>query len=330
MLSIIKNKEKDKSRWNLFNRSNGQTNPRPILEKFVKSFGKELKLRLRQIDSSSDSLPVAEAVHLATDNLTNVKLTIEKTLRFSNMLTEELVLDVLDEQSEKTTAVLRSEMVSGSSQATEIGVRTLNLLFRAKQQIKQKFSLVTPLILPEDVGSNGGVKDQTNPKLLPSVNDAVETPRMIISSTLLYQLHHSLFPAERMLVAAGKRNGTDIEIDGIFDVTGNASSGFVRADANRLARALIVMSETDKHFALWIHSHPGLGKGATSPSNIDLNQEAEWLKDYSANLVNAILVEDGYVRFWGKALKEKRVTVAVTGTGIVRESEDELIFRLEC
>ncbi len=168
------------------------------------------------------------------------------------------------------------------------------------------------------------------PRLLSSaINDIDPTPRMIINSTLLFQLHHSLFPAERMLVGAGQKIGKTIKIDGIFDVTGNASSGYVKADANRLARALIVMSETDKYFAFWIHSHPGNGKGATYPSKTDTDQEAEWLKDYSSNLVNAIIVEDRYVRFWGKALDEKRVNVKITGIGVRRASETEEIYQLE-
>ena len=330
MLSMTKNKDKKGSGWNFFNRSSGKAGPSPILEKLVASFEKELKIRLKQIDSSSGNLSVTEALHSAVDNLTNAKLAIEKTLRQADLLTEDAALVLLDEQIKQTKEILQSETVSRSSQATEIGVRTLNLLFCAKQAVKQEFSVITPISSPEIVGQNGKIIDQTNPKLFPSViGSLTDTPRMMISSTLLYQLHHSLFPAERMLVGAGRKNGNDIEIDGIFDVTGKATTGYVKADANRLARALIVMSETERHFALWIHSHPGRGKGATHPSSTDTNQEAEWLKDYSANLVNAIVVEDRFIRFWGRALDEKRVTLEITGTGITQESENKSIYQLE-
>jgi len=325
MLGITKNKDKEGSGWSFFSRSNSKNNQIPILEKLAGSLEKERKLRLRQINSSTDNLPVTEALHLAIDNLTNIKLLVEKTLERKDLLTEEVTLAFLTEQIEITRDILQTELFLRSSQATEIGVRTLNLLFCAKQAVKQESALITPGALTTN--RNGNSVDETNQKLLKDNN--AKTPRMIVSSTLLYQLHHSLFPAERMLVAAGRKNGLDIEIDGIFDVTGQATSGYVKADANSLARALIVMSETDKHFALWIHSHPGRGKGATHPSDTDLKQEAEWLKDYSPNLVNAIIVEDRFIRFWGKALAEKRITVEVAGAGISRESETESIYRLE-
>jgi hypothetical protein len=327
MLSITKNKDKEGIGWSLFGRSNLRNKPNPILERLLKSFEKELKLRLRQIDSSAENLIVTGALHLTIDNLTNTKLATKHMLQCKDLLKQEVALTSLDEQIENTKAVLQTEVVSQSSRATEIGVRTLNLLFCAKQAIKQEFSKVTPLALT--INQNGNSAGETNPKLLPFLSSVTETPRMIISSTLLYQLHHSLFPAERMLVGAGRKNGQNIEIDGIFDVTGKASSGYVKADASRLGRALIVMSETDTHFAFWIHSHPGRGQDMTHPSSTDLNQEAEWLKDYSPNLVNAIVVEDRFISFWGKALDEKRITVEITGTGISRESEREYLYRLE-
>ena len=327
MLSITKNIDKDSGWRSLFNRSNRKNNPSPILEKLSKSLGKELKLCLKQINSFAKNLHATESLHLVVDNLSNTKSAIEQTLRCQDLLTQEVALTLLDEQIKKTKGVLQTGIVSQSSQASEIAVRTLNLLFGAKQAIKKKFSVITQLAFTAT--PNGNSAGEKNPKQLSSVKSINEIPRMIISSTLLYQLHHSLFPAERMLVGAGRRNGQDIEIDGIFDVTGKASSGYVKADASRLARALIVMSETETYLAFWIHSHPGKGKGMTYPSSTDLNQEAEWLKDYSPNLVNAIIVEDCFVRFWGKALEEKRVTVEVVGTGISKESESEYLYRLE-
>ncbi|MGI8467005.1 MAG: hypothetical protein ACR2N3_00965 [Pyrinomonadaceae bacterium] len=240
-------------------------------------------------------MPNTEACHLAIDHLTNTKSAVQQTLQPKDLLTEETALILLDEEIEKTRMILQTGFVSHSSPATEIGVRTLNLLFCAKQTIKQKFSVITPLTLMTN--ESGNSIEETNPKLSSAVSGTAKIPQMVISSTLLYQLHHSLFPAERMLVGAGKENGQLIEIDGIFDVTGKASSGYVKADTNRLGRALIVMSETEKYFALWIHSHPGSGRDTTYPSSIDLNQEAEWLKDYSPILVNTIVVEDRFIRF---------------------------------
>jgi proteasome lid subunit RPN8/RPN11 len=89
------------------------------------------------------------------------------------------------------------------------------------------------------------------------------------------------------------------------------------------------MSETDSYFALWIHSHPGSGTSATYPSQTDLEQEQEWLRDYSKDLVNAIMVKDGFVRFWGQALKNKQITVQIEGAGVKRVSDNEHIYKLE-
>lgn len=330
MLSILKNKDKEGSGWNLFNRSNTKASPSQILIKLAKSFDKELKLRLRQIDSSFENLSTTEAIHLATNYLVNTKLSVEKTLLRGDLLTEEAALVLVEKQIEQTKIILKSETISRSSEASEIAIRTLNLLFCAKQSVKQKFSVITPVVLPEIGNGNEPTEREMEPRLLSSaINDIDRTPRMIIKSTLLFQLHHSLFPAERMLVGAGQKIGKTIEIEGIFDVTGNASSGYVKADAERLARALIAMSETGKYFALWIHSHPGRGAGATHPSGTDTNQEAEWLKDYSPNLISAIIVEDRYIRFWGNALDAKRVKIEIIGTGIRRASESEEIYQLE-
>ncbi|MGI8640423.1 MAG: hypothetical protein ACR2MG_10830 [Pyrinomonadaceae bacterium] len=246
-----------------------------VLESLSEKFRMEIKARLADLRKFTDSLATTQALHLTIDNLTNTKSTIDKTLRQKDLINADAAIALLEEQIEQGKEILQNSLVAHSSQASEIGLKTLNMLFSAKQEIKQTFLVITPISLPEIVGHNGQIEADTKPKLLPTISETSETPRMLISSTLLYQLHHSLFPAERMLVGAGRKNGQNIEIDGIFDVTGQATSGYVKADADRLARALIVMSETEKHFALWIHSHPGRGKGATHPSNTDTNQEAE-------------------------------------------------------
>ncbi len=327
MLGIKRVKPKEGPGWNLFRHTASKPSPVPILKQLSKKIGKELILRIKDANSLIGNLVFAETTHAAIDNLANTKLVVEEALSREDLLTGEFVISLLDQQIEKTKAILQIETVSRSSQATEIGVRTLNLLFCAKQAVKQMFSLITQTVSVK--GRDDGSLFETSGNVLPSFAGHAEAPRVLISSTLLYQLHHSLFPAERMLVGAGRRQGRDIEIDGIFDVTGSASSGHVKADPQRLGRALIIMSETERYFAFWIHSHPGKGEDMTYPSNTDLNQEAEWLKDFSLNLVNAILVEDRFIRFWGKALDEDRVKVQIVGTGTRRVSENEHLYRLE-
>ena len=142
-----------------------------------------------------------------------------------------------------------------------------------------------------------------------------------VSTDALYQAHCTLFPPERMLVASGRRTNQSVEIGALFEVTGAATAGHVRADPALLSRALIAMDLSGTHLAAWIHSHPGTGPFATRPSTIDLRQHADWLRDYSAALLGITVVSDGWVRLWGTALSENLVTVEVMGEGITKEDE---------
>lgn len=309
------------------------------LEKLSNNLGQQLHLQLKELSNFTDAFSVITARHLVIDNLTNTKAAIDRKLRLKPLVNAEDAVSLLDEQIEQVVKILQAKVVANSSEATEIACRVLNLLFCAKQVVKQKFSVVTPIIPVEDPNRN----DRNN-TALPSMpetelltdgntsgNDELAPilSRLVIPATLLYQLHFSLFPAERMMVGAGRRNGQMTSIDAVFDVTGDASAGYVRANADRLGRAMMAMSETDTYFALWIHSHPGRGKEASHPSDIDRNQEIDWLQDYSADLVNAIMVQDRYIRFWGKALENGQIAVEIAGTGIKKVAENENIYRLE-
>lgn len=322
--------EKIKTRTKNWIRSNANNSVNPILEKLSDSLNQELNLRLKELSKFTDTFPIIEALHLEIDNLTNTKVAIEQVLRLKSSVGTEVALVLLNEQIIQTEKILQSEILINSCQATEIGSRVLNMLFCAKQTIKRKFSVITPIKFVEGSSQSSELSSTSEMALLADDNNRTvpDLPRLVVSSTLLYQLHQSLFPAEKMMVGAGKRTGQNVSIDAVFDVTGDASAGYVRANPDRLGRALIAMSETDTYFALWIHSHPGRGKEASCPSSIDRNQEIDWLRDYSVNLVNAIMVEDRFVRFWGKALEEKRVVVEVAGTGVKKENEN--IYRLEC
>ena len=75
--------------------------------------------------------------------------------------------------------------------------------------------------------------------------------------------------------------GDVTQLGAAFPVTGEARSGHVRADPENLAKALISMEVSGTHLAAWVHSHPGTGPAATQPSGIDLNQQDDWLRDFS-------------------------------------------------
>lgn len=153
-------------------------------------------------------------------------------------------------------------------------------------------------------------------------------PRIDIASDILLAAHARLFPAERMLVAAGWREGKDIRFSTLFDVTGEASSGHVRADPPSLGQALILMETAGAFLAGWIHSHPGSGRGATQPSSADLNQYHDWQQHYSPHLLCAIVVRDGWIRFWGENVESGLIRAAVIGAGAQQEQDDENLYRL--
>ena len=145
---------------------------------------------------------------------------------------------------------------------------------------------------------------------------------------MFYQAHHALFPAERMLVVAGRRQAAATALGAAFEVTGATSGAHVRADPQRLARALIVMDHSGTYLAAWLHSHPGRGATATMPSSIDWDQQRSLLRDYTPDLLGGVFVEDGWVRFWGTSLEEGKTRIVVTGPGVQQEDEHGHLYRL--
>lgn len=151
---------------------------------------------------------------------------------------------------------------------------------------------------------------------------------VLISTDLLFKCSQSLFPAERMIVVAGRSRGHQIELGTEFDVTGQASSGHVRADPQKLSQALIAMSASGAHLAAWLHSHPGMGMSATHPSSIDLQQHADWLRDYSPRLLSGIFVRDRQIRFWGTALDDRQIQIQFVGHGISMLEGDPNVYSI--
>lgn len=150
---------------------------------------------------------------------------------------------------------------------------------------------------------------------------------VVVPTDLLFQLHQELLPAERMAIVSGRENGNGQVLAGAaFDVTGEAHTSHVQADPRKLAQALIAMERAGTHLALWIHSHPGTGRMATHPSATDTTQHADWIRDYTPSLVSVILVEDGWIRFWGSALERQEVALEVVGNGVTEE--DSNVYRL--
>lgn len=277
---------------------------------------------------STDLYPVHE-LHLAIDNLTNVENSLRRYSQSNNQIGAEFALKKLDEQFDQTASLLKTGAISTSIDAGETVMRTLNLLFVAKQKVKQNFGIITPL----DLNGRPKQQDVKNPSQLETTDVPALPPfpaitKLVLPAAMLFQLRQTLFPAERMIVGAVRKIDGIIAVEALFDVTGAANAVGVKADPNRLAQALIAMAETETYFGLWIHSHPGMGAGATHPSGIDLDQHADWLRDYSVDLVSAIMVKDRYIRFWGTAVESGKIAVRIEGAGVECISPTENIYRL--
>ena len=159
-------------------------------------------------------------------------------------------------------------------------------------------------------------------------NGISESRRIVIRADLIYQMYYSLFPAERMLVISGRRFDDLVILGAMFDVTGEAHASHVSSNPELLSRALIAMSNSDTYLAAWIHSHPGSGPGATLPSSIDLKQHQDWIRDYSSFLLNAIMTSDRYIRFWGSALENNKVSLMLDSVGLEKDHDNEHVYRL--
>lgn len=299
-----------------------QPNAVASLKKLQKALRRETNIRLTDLDKFVDEPEPTRALHLAIDNLVNITSAVSRLHDSCTHIDGDRAVALLNEQISQAETVAHSRMLTRSHEAIDITTRTLNLLFKSKQEIKDAFLLATPI--PDGDGQIVIAPERTERSLIRS-----GVSEMTLRSSLIYELHHQLFPAERMIVGAGRSSDQTISIEAIFDVTGVAGRGGVKADPDKLARALIATSETDCYLALWVHSHPGLGPSMTHPSDIDLRQETEWLKKYSQNLVSAIVVEDRYIRFWGTAIKTGAVQLNVKGSGIKKVSDADNIYRLE-
>jgi proteasome lid subunit RPN8/RPN11 len=155
-----------------------------------------------------------------------------------------------------------------------------------------------------------------------------EVVQIDVPSDLLLQCFQTLFPAERMAVVSGRRTSAGvITLGTLFDVTGVATSGHVNANPDALARALIAMDRSGTFLAGWFHSHPGSGAINTRPSITDLNQYADWIKDFSDTLLGVIFVKDGCLRFWGT--DNRPIKVCIQGFGFEKEAKDERSYKIK-
>lgn len=152
---------------------------------------------------------------------------------------------------------------------------------------------------------------------------------MYLPSDVLVHAWPALMPPERMGVIAGRELDRRFILSGMYDVTGRASRSHVQADRHKLAQALLSFERTGLEFSAWIHSHPGHGPGATTPSATDRAQYADWTRDYNPGLLGLIVVKDGHLRLWGEAVETGTVRVEIVGAGLRPLPGHRHVYRLD-
>jgi proteasome lid subunit RPN8/RPN11 len=153
---------------------------------------------------------------------------------------------------------------------------------------------------------------------------------VVIPTDLLLAAFRQLFPAERMIIMGGRPCRQSVKATSVTDVTeARPSISHVRADRLKLSTALVDLSRSGAHLAIWMHSHPGTGPSATFPSAIDLRQEEDLRRHYSNQLVCVIAVRDGFVRVWGRAVDDGSVVVRWQGQGISSHRGEPNVYQLE-
>jgi hypothetical protein len=291
----------------LFRRPAKSSTTQILIKKSLRSAGERLRGQYRQHISA---LKVAgDDPRIVDDHLAAAMKLSEATQGINQLLT--------DLNPEMTVKIIR--------QMTEKAISDLTKELPGRHATRQALAAIITILNELDLQ----IVPQLHQALDGSdlITAASSCPSIVIPSDSLYQAHASLFPAERMLVASGRSSDRGTELGAVFEVTGKNTTGHVWADPERLARALVAMSVSATHLAAWIHSQPGRGPGATQPSVVDFEQHQR-LGEHYQDLIGIILVEDGWIRFWGDALVQGQVNLSVVGAGIVKENMDEHLYRL--
>ncbi len=161
-----------------------------------------------------------------------------------------------------------------------------------------------------------------------AAGDGPEDQHLVLHTDFIVAAWRQLFPAERMLIVGGRRQGARVQATSLRDVTGeNHSRAYVKASPVRLHEALMDWESTGAHVVAWIHSHPGNGPIASHPSEIDRRQDLELSATYGNHVLGMIATQDGWLRLWGKAIERPDFRVELHGGGVVR-TETPHVYRL--
>jgi hypothetical protein len=155
-----------------------------------------------------------------------------------------------------------------------------------------------------------------------------DIPTYVISSWFLadcaaYLLSHPDGFELLHLVTGSKISASQRTLDRMIKVPLEAySPASARADQQELQKLLIEFSGWGHTLHGLFHSHPGVGKGATQPSGVDLGTQKLY-EQGGYPLVGAIFSRDGYVRFFAS----HPIAISVFGAGV--EQHDEHVFKIQ-
>ncbi len=271
------------------------------LEKRVRTLSER---HLRQLRLTLDSYPLCEPSLLALNTTSQVRSCIR---------------DVRDGGDLRAPSVLRElERLQVLIQRTVPHLKVIHSwdpAWLVLQGINRELALTQDALRP----------------LVPPVAPATEPAAGVyIPTELLFEACRILLPPERMALIAARALDGRTMLTAMFDVTppGSVNAGHVHGDPKQLAHTLIAMEQSGSYLAAWVHSHPGHGPDATTPSSTDRHQYADLVRHYTADLVGLIVVADRYVRVWGDAVESGRITVHFVGNGVEAAEEGAHVYRL--
>jgi proteasome lid subunit RPN8/RPN11 len=145
-------------------------------------------------------------------------------------------------------------------------------------------------------------------------------PLYIVSSLFLAESFRYLVkdPAEDMHFVTGCELGPVRVLERLVDFD-KAERTAVRVSGNPASthQALIGLEAKGHRLTAWMHSHPGVGAGATRPSSTDLDHQRR-LEQGRYPAIGAIFSRDGWVRFFSAGTPFR---VDVFGAGVRRANE---------
>ena len=151
-------------------------------------------------------------------------------------------------------------------------------------------------------------------------SDAVE-PLYLVGASVLMGAFQTLTetPDEHLVYATGPEDGKRSFAISKLVTFKLAEKSAVSAAPDPTSQ-LEALTELDRHgerLLAVLHSHPGHGAGATTPSSVDRSTQ-EGLEKMGYPAIGVIFSRDGFVRFFSV---NRPFRVAVSGTGIERAGE---------